>query len=103
MYTKTKVISIIIGILGFCLCFVSDSLPFGTIVTCGVIGAFLMLISYAIMLKHHEKHIKYIKLHFIDDYGNHRYIKAYSYIGKWKAIYDMYKQYYTLYTTEEVI
>lgn len=99
----TKIISIILGIIGFCFCFVSDSLPFGTILACGLTGICLMFISCVIMLKLHEKRIKCIKLHFIDGCGNHIYVKAYSYAGKWKSIYDMHKQHYKLYTAEEVI
>ena len=98
MYTT----AILLGILGFLLCFVSDTLPLGVIIACSLTGAFLMIISYVIILKHHEKSIKYIKLHFIDGYGNHRYVKAYTYAGKYKAIHDMKKKLFTLYTAEEV-
>ena len=98
-----RIIAIITGLLGFSLCFISDSLPFGTMLSIASIALCLLLTSYTIMLKLHAQSIKYIKLHFIDFAGNHKYIKAYSYAGKFKAIHDL-KQYgYTLYAETEYL
>lgn len=97
----SRIIAIITGLLGFSLCFVSDSLPFGTMLSVASIALCLIIISCAIIFKHHEKSLKYIKLHFVDYAGNHKYIKAYTYAGRLKAIYDL-KQYgYTLYAETE--
>ena len=97
----SRFIAATLGITGLCLCFASDSLPCESIIMYGGIGCLLILTACIIIIKQHEKEIKYIRMDFIDYYGNHKYIKAYTYAGKIKAILDLRKEGYKLYAETE--
>lgn len=100
-----KKLACAVAVIGFFMMHPNDKLPFDMIIYIGATGAILLLIATAMLVKLHEKKIKYIKMDFVSiyDYEAHRYITAYNYVGKYKAIRDLEREGYRLYMEEEIL